>query len=80
VKSQPCYLKFTTDMPSEASFCESLSAAKEQYLKVAYRLASWGQQITASVHFVEAQGDDFAEEPDRLLSLTRSGNVKVEVN
>lgn len=76
-KAQSCYLLEQGDDPANASFCRSIGEAKEKYGDAARQLARFGQEHTASLHLVEAQGDDWSEYPDRILTLSRNGNVLV---
>jgi hypothetical protein len=80
MKPQPCYLLVEGDDPANASFCESISEAKDQFCRQALPLANIEQYLSASVFFVEQQGDEFGDYPDRVLRMkaTRTGSTMLE--
>jgi len=78
MKAQPCYLLFAGDAHADASFCETIGEAKAQFERAATQLAQYGQEISATLHFVDAQGDDWVEDPDRYLTLSPRGRVIME--
>lgn len=74
---QKCYLLMSGDYPEDATFCRSIAYALGEFEATARELDRYGQKIEASIHFVDAQGEDFAEYPDRVLSLGPRGGLKV---
>jgi hypothetical protein len=63
----PCYLLLAGDDPANASFCESVSDAKDLFVRV--NLGARSMRF-ATLHFVEKQGDDFdPAKPNRWLRL-----------
>ena len=73
LKAQRCYLLFCGDMPEKAEPHRSIKDARDAYLKVARELDRYGQRIEASLHFVDTLDGNFAEYPDRVLSLSERG-------
>ena len=74
---QKCYLLFAGDYVEDATFCPSIRYALWEFEATARELDGYGQKIEASIHFVDAKGDYFAEYPDRVLSLGPRGGLKV---
>jgi hypothetical protein len=76
--SQPCYLRQGDDALEDATFHATLADACADYLASARELDRYGQAHTASLHFVDLVTDEPTEYPDRVLSLTSHGKLKVE--
>lgn len=75
---QACYLRLGSDKLARAKFYDTVFEACHEYGRDARQLARYGQQLDATLHFVDVRGDEPAEYPDRILTLTRGGNVKQE--
>ena len=75
LRAQKCYLRFSGDMPSDAKGYRSIKDARLAYLRTARELAKYGQSIEASLHFVDVFDGDYAEYPDRVLSLSDRGSI-----
>jgi len=71
------YLRMGEDTLEQAARHPSMSAALDAFREVAEELNGYGQKIEASVHIADRKRE-LAEYPDYLLSLRRSGGVKVE--
>lgn len=78
MSGQPCYLRIGDDSVDDAAFHRSIQDAVAEYEACARELDGYGQRIDASIHFVDAKGDEPDEYPDRVLSLGPRGGIKIE--
>lgn len=76
--NQPCYLRIGDDAPDAGAFHRSIGDAVAEFEECARELDGYGQRIEASIHFVDAKGDEPDEYPDRVLSLGPRGGIKME--
>ncbi len=78
MKAQPCYLLFEGDDHANASFCESVSEAKSLFQRAAMPAWKIEQYLRATLHYVEARGDDWSQDADARLILSKRGAVVFE--
>ena len=71
------YLRIDNDTLDEARLYPTMRAAIDAYAETARELARYDQACVASLHFAR-NADELDEYPDRILSLTPRGAVKVE--
>lgn len=66
--AQPCYLLLDGQEPAEASFCETIGRAKDEFVYV--HRTDRTKTHYAKLFFVEQQGDDFdPRKPSRWMRL-----------
>lgn len=74
---QPCFLVYAGDTHDKAEFYPHVTAASYAFAKTARSLDSFGQTITATLHFVASRDEVWREYPDRVLSLGPKGALRV---
>lgn len=78
MSTQRCFLVLAGSLRESAEYFSNIGDAVAEFESVARELRLYGQEMTATLHFVSSREEEPAEYPDRVLSIGPLGGLRNE--